>query len=648
MKVQNTPVPAIAPNAPELGYEEIADRLVPSEPRISPNGEFVACTVSTQGKKDEHPKRAIWLSRQGTPAKRFSGGESNDHDIAWSPDSTRLAFLSNRSDPKKDGLYLLPIDGGEAQRLGETEGSLDNLRWSPDGKTIAFLKADPETDAEEKRKEEKNDPVVIEEELKNVRIWLADVETGKARCLTFGQRSILDYAWAPDGAQIVFIATPLNTINARFLTTSLWRIPVTGGLATRVADFLPAPRSLEVREINDEQVIALIASGHRDDPSPSVWSVPFSGGNPVNLLPGLEGAVQELIADPASPGHLIVRIVEGTHGRLYRLSAAGGELTPLTPAGLDEAGSVHAGPTVAADGRSLAFVWTKSDLPEELYLCGGMNETKALTTFGEPFKDRLSSGEIVSWPSPDDVEIEGVLLHPRGYQEGKRYPLVVQVHGGPSWQWEDRVNLSWHDWGQMLTSRGYAVLMPNPRGSSGRGSEFERLLQDDVGGGESQDLIAGAQAMVERGIADPDRLAIAGWSWGGYLTAWTITQTTIFRAAVMGAGLANLISDHGAGDIPEANTAFYPGHPYTDWDIYADRSPLKFVTNVVTPTLILHGENDERVSPTQGLEYYRALQVLGVPVRFVRYPREGHGIQERHHQLDLMRRIVEWLEQHLS
>jgi dipeptidyl aminopeptidase/acylaminoacyl peptidase len=277
-----------------------------------------------------------------------------------------------------------------------------------------------------------------------------------------------------------------------------------------------------------------------------------------------------------------------------------------------------------------------------------MNETKALTTFGEPFKDRLSSGEIVSWPSPDDVEIEGVLLHPRGYQEGKRYPLVVQVHGGPSWQWEDRVNLSWHDWGQMLTSRGYAVLMPNPRGSSGRGSEFERLLQDDVGGGESQDLIAGAQAMVERGIADPDRLAIAGWSWGGYLTAWTITQTTIFRAAVMGAGLANLISDHGAGDIPEANTAFYPGHPYTDWDIYADRSPLKFVTNVVTPTLILHGENDERVSPTQGLEYYRALQVLGVPVRFVRYPREGHGIQERHHQLDLMRRIVEWLEQHLS
>lgn len=636
------------PKGPVIGYEEIADRLVPAEPRISPNGQSVACTAGTLGKKEEHPNRAIWLSRHGAPAKRFSGGEWNDHGIAWSPDSTRLAFLSNRVDPKKEGLYLVPVDGGEAQRLGEIEGSLGNVRWSPDGKTIALLREDPETDEEEKRKEEKNDPVVVEEELKNVRIWLVDVETGKARCLTFGQRSVLDYCWAPDGSRIVFISTPLNTINARFLTTTLWHMPVSGGLATRIADFRPAPGSPEVREVDGERVVTLIASGHRDDPSPSVWSVPMSGGTPINLLPGLEGAVSELLPDPASPGHLIVRIVEGTHGRLYRLPATGGDLAPLTPAGYDETGTVHAGPSVAADGRKLAFIYTSSDRPEELYGPGAGGETVALTSFGEAFKDRLTPGEVVSWASSDGVTIEGVLLYPRGYQEGTRYPLVVQVHGGPSWQWEDRVNLNWHDWGQMLTSRGYAVLMPNPRGSTGRGSDFEKLLQDDVGGGESRDLVTGAQAMVERGIADPDRLAIAGWSWGGYLTAWTITQTTIFKAAVMGAGLANLISDHGAGDIPEANTAYYPGHPYTDWDLYADRSPLKFVTNVVTPTLILHGENDARVSPTQGLEYYRALQVLGVPVRFVRYPREGHGIQERHHQIDLMRRTVDWLEQHLA
>lgn len=634
--------------ATALGFEEIVDRLVPAEPRISPDGRFVACTSGTAGKKGEHPERAIWLSRDGAPARRFSGGESDDSGLAWSPDSTRLAFLSNRSDPKKKGLFLLPVDGGEAQRLGEIEGSLASVRWSPDGGTIALLQADPETEAEEKRKEDKDDPVVIEEELKNVRLWLVDVETGQARCLTFGQRSVLDYCWTPDGTRIVFISTSLNTINARFLTSTLWNIPASGGLAIKIADFVPAPGSPEVREVDGEQVIALIASGHRDDPSPSVWTVPMEGGQPVNLLPGLEGVVQELIADPASPGHVIVRVVEGTHGRLYQLSAAGGELAPLTPAGLNETGTVYSGPSVAADGRALAFVWTKSDAPEELYRTGADGKAVALADFGKSFTDRLTSAEIVTWPSTDGVEIEGVLLYPRDYEPGKRYPLLVQIHGGPSWQWEDRVNLSWHDWGQMLTSRGYAVLMPNPRGSTGRGSDFEKLLQDDIGGGESRDLVTGAQAMVERGIADPDRLAIGGWSWGGYLTAWTITQTTIFKAAVMGAGLANLISDHGAGDIPEANMAYYPGHPYTDWDLYADRSPLKFATNVVTPTLILHGENDERVSPTQGLEFYRALQVLGVPVRFVRYPREGHGIQERQHQLDLLRRVVDWLDQHLS
>ncbi len=224
--------------------------------------------------------------------------------------------------------------------------------------------------------------------------------------------------------------------------------------------------------------------------------------------------------------------------------------------------------------------------------------------------------------------------------------MLVQIHGGPSWQWENRANLSWHDWGQMMTTRGYAVLLPNPRGSTGYGSEFERLLIDDVGGGESQDLISGAQAMVERGIADPERLAIGGWSWGGYLTAWTITQTDIFKAAIMGAGVANLVSDHAAGDIAEANMAFYSGHPYTHWDLYADRSPVRYAANVKTPTLILHGGADSRVHPTQSMEFHRALQVLGVPVRFVRYPREGHGIGERHHQIDLMKRIVEWLEKY--
>jgi dipeptidyl aminopeptidase/acylaminoacyl peptidase len=398
-----------------------------------------------------------------------------------------------------------------------------------------------------------------------------------------------------------------------------------------------------VRTVDGEEVVLLPASSLRDDPSTSVWSVPLAGGDPVNLIPGYEGAVYSIVADPASVDRVFVEVVEGTHGRWHTLSASGGDLMPVSLPSL-EGGSTDSSPAVAADGQTLAAVWAKSDAYPEVYLIRPGEDAMALTSFGEPFTERLAPGETIRWDAPDGVEIEGVLIRPRDYDESKAYPLFVQIHGGPSWQWQNNLNLGWHDWAQMLASRGWLVLLPNPRGSTGRGSAFEKLLYGDVGGGESTDLIAGAQALVDRGIADPNRLAIGGWSWGGYLTAWTITQTTMFKAAVMGAGVANLASDHGAGDIAEANMAYYPGHPYTHWDLYADRSPVRHAANVTTPTLILHGGSDARVHPTQSQEFHRALQVLGVPVRFVRYPREGHSIQERHHQIDLMKRIVEWLE----
>lgn len=643
-----TETPGSGLNQP-LGYDEIVDRLIPSDPHISPDGSLIAFTVATRSKKGDHPERAIWLSRNGEPATRFSGGESHDHDLRWSPDGGRLLFLSNRKDKEKDGIYVVPVDGGEAQRLGELEGSLSSPEWSPDGSSIALLRTDEDSEEEQKRKkEEKDDPIVFEEDTHSARVWLVDAETGKARCLTFGKRSVWSFAWTPDGASVVFVTTPLNAINAIFQKTLLWRMPVRGGIASLIGEFIPMPGSPVVREVNGEMVVALAASAHRNDPSTSVWTIPLAGGEAVNMLPGYRGVVQALIADPASKDGLVALVVEGTHGRICKLSSCGGDVVPITPEQLAVSGTILSAPTIAHDGQSQAVVWSISDQPEEVYQIDTAGRATAVTCFGASFEHRLSPGEVVHWTSSDGVEVEGILIRPREYEEGTRYPLLVQVHGGPSWQWEDRANLTWHDWGQMLASRGYAVLLPNPRGSTGYGSDFEKLLQDDVGGGESHDLVTGAEAMVERGIADPDRLAIGGWSWGGYLTAWTITQTRIFRAAIMGAGLANLISDHGAGDIPEANTAFYPGHPYTHWDLYADRSPLRAVTSVTTPTLILHGDNDARVSPTQGLEYYRALQVLGVPVRFVRYPREGHGIQERGHQLDLMRRIVDWLEKHVG
>jgi dipeptidyl aminopeptidase/acylaminoacyl peptidase len=344
-------------------------------------------------------------------------------------------------------------------------------------------------------------------------------------------------------------------------------------------------------------------------------------------------------------------MVDGVHANAYTVDLATGKRTPALPESWHDRGSINGGyfgaPAWSADGKKVAFIWSDSVTPEEVYLASGSTEPVKLTSFGESFAGRLNPSEVVEWQS-DEWTIQGHLIYPHGYEEGKRYPLLIEAHGGPSWQWEEHCFLDWHDWAQFMASRGYAVLAPNPRGSTGRGEAFQKALQNDVGGGEVRDLITGAQAMVERGIADPDRLGIGGWSWGGYLTATTITRTTIFKAAMMGAGLSNLFSDHGTDDIPSMNLLYFPGEPYHHSDMYWAGSALKHVKDCVTPTLIIHGDADERVHPLQGKEMYTALTRLGVDTEFVRYPRQGHSIEERNYQIDLLNRMAAWFEKYLK
>jgi dipeptidyl aminopeptidase/acylaminoacyl peptidase len=631
-----------------ISPEELADRVMPSDAGIAPDGSRVAFVAAPVGKKGEHRSRAIWIAESGQPARQLTAGTADDHAPRWSPDGTRLLFQSDRLKPGDDEqrLFLLPLGGGEARPLGDLSGELSQPAWSPDGRFVAVLRQDPESPEAKARKKDRDDAVVVEEEPRFTRLWVIDVESGKARCLTAGEREVRGFAWAPDGKSLVAISTDAVEYDAVLRAGDVWQIAVAGGLPRHIACLRTMPSSPVVVETESGLVVAMLADGHRDQPSDSIWVVPLGGGDARNLMPGLTGVVEEIAPLPGAPGQVAARIIERTHGRIYAVDVTDGTLTPLTPPALAEQGSVLDGITFAANGRRVAAIWSDATTPEEVYLGDVQGAIEPVTSFGEAFRGRLQPTEHVTWMS-DGVEIEGILTYPAGYQPGVRYPLVVEIHGGPSWQWEDRAMLDWHDWAQMLASRGYAVLMPNPRGSTGYGHAFQQMLQDDVGGGESRDLVAGALAMVERGIADQDRLGIAGWSWGGYLTAWTITQTDIFRAAVMGAGLSNMVSDHGQGDIPSANLLYYPGQPYDHIDSYWNSSPIRYVAAVRTPTLILHGDEDARVHPAQGMEFFRALKIRGVPVRFVRYPREKHGFEERAHQIDLMQRIIDWFEQHL-
>jgi dipeptidyl aminopeptidase/acylaminoacyl peptidase len=650
-----------------LTPEELTDRLVPEDPRISPDGRSVVFAVAPRGQRDKRKRQAIWLARDGASAQPLTAGAAHDANPRWSPDGQRILFCSDRpvatastpatpaptedDDEERFRLFLIALNGGEAQPLGNLVGELTMPTWSPDGATVAVLRKEPPTAEEKRRKTERDDAIVVGDDLKPNRLWVVDVATGAARCLTFGPRQVWTYDWLPDGSQLAILTTSSPDINTIFDAGDLWLVPLCGGAPRKMATFPVLPNYPVAIELPDGSAIAVTANNHRADPSESIWLVSLAGEaprQPRNLLPNHLGIVEELVRRPGSPAGLGARIVERTHGSIYGFDAADGELVPITPGGRHGRGSALTGLSFSADGSRLAMIWSDSTTPEEVYLGDAGGNGAAVTSFGQPFVGRLCPVETVRWPSTDGVEIEGLLTLPQRPRPEAGYPLIVEIHGGPSWQWEDRAMLDWHDWAQLLASHGYAVLAPNPRGSTGYGSPFQQLLQDDVGGGEAQDLISGAKAMVERGIADPNRLGIGGWSWGGYLTAWTITQTDIFKAAVMGAGLANMVSDHGQDDIPAMNRWIYPGDLYDHLDDYWASSPIRHIRNVTTPTLILHGDADERVHPAQGMEYHRALKTLGVPVEFVRYPREGHSIKERAHQIDLLRRLVGWYDRWLG
>jgi dipeptidyl aminopeptidase/acylaminoacyl peptidase len=391
--------------------------------------------------------------------------------------------------------------------------------------------------------------------------------------------------------------------------------------------------------------LAVRKNGFREHPAESVYLIDLESGECTDLLPEFSGNVDGIAPLRDAAGAVAIHTAEGVHSNLYRLDVAKGESVSLLPQSLTSNGAFPNLPAVTPSGETVALLWSDSNIPEEIYLVHDAAEPVKLTDFGKDFAGKLRPSETISWIS-DDLEIFGLLTLPER-EDDKPLPLVVQIHGGPSWQWQDTCFLDWHDWTQYLVSRGFAVLTPNPRGSTGRGSEFQRRLIDDVGGGEMLDVIAGAQALVDRGIADRNRLGVGGWSWGGYLTAYTITRTPMFKAAVMGAGLSNMISDHGTDDIPSVNLYYYPGLPYHHLEKYWESSAIKHITNVVTPTLIVHGESDDRVHITQGAEMYRALKTLEVSVEFVRYPREPHGFKERNHQIDLLKRIGDWFEKWL-
>lgn len=611
---------------------------------IDPSGERIAYVVSLPRGEDDDPgdnHSEIWITDfEGRSARRYTRTQTRASSPRWSPDGRQIAFLAKRTERSEETqIFALPIAGGEAEMLSEHQTSISDFRWSPDGASILFTASDPKSDAEEEDDEAGRDWTVVDQNLKHTRLWILDVAGGESRPAYDGKFSIGGFTWIPGSEALALQASLSPRTDDAMMYSGIYAMPCEGVDPAPVCQTKGKLGSMAASP--DGMRLAFLGATSLNDPlSQSLFVVDLPSGVPRNLTPDLEASASDVAW--IDENTLLLAVTEGCRSKLVRIDAAGGKPEELVSAPVLFSFELH-----AATGR-IAAAASAPGHPSELFVGSVSNGKLRRITHSNPRLDsiRVAKQEVIDWKATDGLHIQGVLTYPVGYESGKPYPLIVNPHGGPEGTSMD----GWNTWPQLLAAHGYVVLQPNYRGSGGRGIAFAKGDHNDLGGKEFQDILAGVDRLVQRGIADPKRVGMGGWSYGGYLSALAATHhSERFKAAVMGAGICNWLSFMGTTDIPhEMSLVHWNQWGYDDPAMYWDRSPLSRIDKAKTPTLILHGEKDVRVSPGQAWEMYTALKTKGVPTQLVLYPRSGHGVSERAHRLDLYTRQLEWFDQYLK
>jgi len=627
-----------------------------TDAQLSPDGSRIIFQVSRPRADDGKPGAPIpelWLiPTAGGEPSRFTTSLEGDRAAQWSPDGRKIAFLSRRPGSDYTQVYLIPVDGGEAYRLTNAENSVLAFKWSADGKRIAYTVTDPKTKEEQEAERKGRDWIVADRNYKHIRLFAIEVDSKKSHLVTTTNLTVHDFDWSPDGSQFVIAAAETPTVDDSYMKLKIQSVPLSGGAPKLVAK--TAGKLSQPRWSPDGKWIAWLGATALNDPfAGSIFVAPAAGGEPENLTSRYEGTAASLSWVPNESSTIAFVGIERQDTRAYTLALASKNRTRIPTGSVSLLGGI----VFSRDGKRIAFSASTPSHPYEVFVAetfvteNGDSSPKRLTKLNK-FLDDISLGqqEIVRWKSIDGLEIEGVIVKPVGYQASQRYPVVMQPHGGPESADLNGWLGSYSRWGQMLAGRGFVTFYPNYRGSIGRGPQFAMADHRDLMGKEFQDMLAGLDHLVKLGIADANRIGVGGGSYGGYTSAWAATYgSERFKAAIMFAGISNWPSMTGTSDIfLENSTVHWDAILYDNYALYWDRSPLAHIKRANTPTLIVHGAADPRVPISQSQEIYTALKWKGVPVEFVTYPREGHGISEREHQQDFMRRVTGWYEKYLN
>jgi len=568
------------------------------------------------------------------PAGAGAGG-LRERSPAWSPDGRTLAFLSDAAGRRQLQLYAADAAGATPpKKLTTAGGQLAHPAWSPDGKRLAVLYVAGSAQETGALVAYKPDAGVVGDAYDEQRIAVVDAAGGALREVSPADLYVYDYDWSPDGSTFAAEAVKGSGTN-NYWIAELYLIRADTGAARSL--WKPPLQIAWPRFSPDGRSIAVIHGLMSDEGSNGgdVYLVPADGGTPRDFTPNLAGSTRALSYQ--RDGRLVIDEYRDGQSALVRFDASGA----ADPAAW--APQQMTAVSVARNADVASAVVQSFRAAPEVY-AGPRGQWTKQTSINATIAPMWGEAKSIHWKS-DGFDIQGWLLAPASVDPSKKYPLVVSVHGGPS-----SANMaSWPArWNAVLPTQGYFVLLPNPRGSYGSGEAFTQANVKDFGYGDWRDILAGIDAAAAAAPVDPNRAGLIGWSYGGYMTMWGVTQTTRFKAAVAGAGIVNWQSYYGQNRIDTWMLPFFGASVYDDPAIYARSSPITFIKNVKTPTLVLHGDRDSEVPTPQGYEFWHALKALGVPTELVIYPDEGHGISQPAHVHDIEKRLVGWFGKYLN
>ncbi len=619
------------------------DMVVVGGATIAPDGTWVLFSKSELDWKENKRKTTWWRADVGGGEPYRWIGEDGAGSPAFSPDGSRLAFT--REVEGKAQVFVMRTTGGEAVKLTSHATSVGRFAWTDDASAIVFVADEPRPEAEEKAVKGGDDAIFVDEDANGQEadrwsnLWWVDAATGAEKRLTDGNRLVGAFDVTPDGSRVAFTARTENRRNQENLS-ELWLLDTAGGDVRRLTDN-QSPES-NPRWAPDGRSLAYEAAGDAgwDLRLQKLWVLDTSTGRHRLVSGAWEGNLGTWAWAPDGRA-ILFGGQKRTDTNLWRLDVASGSVTQVT----------HVVGTLAPSSFSrdrTRMAWERSDLatPTDVWAGPTDGSPGRRLTDANPWIARdiaLARSEVVRWKSTDGTEIEGILLLPDSVPARTRLPLLLHIHGGPAGVFANRFSATYHVWAGL----GYAQLLPNVRGSSGYTDALLRGNLHDIGGGDFQDLMTGVDMVVDRGIVSPDSLAVRGWSYGGILGGWTVTQTDRFKAASVGAMVTDWTSEYGPGFNYDVRQWYIGGTPWENADAYRMKSSLSHVSSVTTPTLILHGMSDRTDTEPQSMMFFQALKDQGKTTRYIRFPREPHGFREPHHQRIRDVEEIRWIQRYV-